>query len=74
MGSQLSFHERQQEEARQRDMLYEEAIKKYNMRMNNYHYNPHMPYWRYEKICRAQFELDLLPEHLKYGTHYSGTY
>lgn len=76
MGGYLSVEERREEERKQQEMVYNEALRKYNIRIQAYHRNANiqMPYWRYEKICRAQFELDLLPDHVKYGPNYSGDY
>ena len=74
MGAQMSYEERRNEEIKKQEEVYNKALRDYNARINAYKYNPNinMPFWKYEKMCRGQFELDILPDYVKYGSHYSG--
>jgi hypothetical protein len=82
MGTTMSstIFDTREKERLQENYLYNEALRKYYTRIQSYkqkrYNNPsfNMPYWKYEKICRQQFELDCLPDSLKYGPTYCGDF
>ena len=51
--------------------LIDEANRKFNIRVKAYSYPHHGPYYAYIEWCRAQYELDCLPDSLKYGPNYN---
>jgi hypothetical protein len=52
--------------------LEAEAMHKFNYRVRTYSYPHHGPYHEYIEWCRAQYELDCLPDYCKHGHAYSG--
>ncbi len=50
--------------------LNEEALKKFNLRIKLYNYAHHGPYYQYIEWCRAQYELECIPECCRYGRNY----
>lgn len=47
------------------------AAKKFHVRMRGYNYALHGSYVDYVQWCRGQFELDCLPDYVKYGHNYN---
>jgi hypothetical protein len=70
MGCVNSSYEEEQQIENQR--LYNIAVELYHQRARNYKYYVHGNYERYLYTIRAQFELDCLPNFVKYGKNYSG--
>jgi len=66
MGNSNSIEkERQQQRA-----LYNKAVQLYEQRLRNYNYAYHGNYSAYLRSIRAQFQLDCIPEYLRYGDNY----
>jgi hypothetical protein len=51
-----------------------EALLKFNKRVSSYSYPHHGPYQDYIHLCRAQYELDCMPECSRQGISYEGDY
>jgi hypothetical protein len=51
--------------------LIDEANRKFNIRVKSYSYPHHGPYHEYIEWCRAQYELDCIPEYLRYGKNFN---
>jgi hypothetical protein len=66
MGNSNSV-ERERENQR---ILYNKAVELYTQRLRNYNYAYHGNYSRYLQNIQAQFQLDCIPEYLKYGQNY----
>lgn len=75
--SMESKRERRDRELRKQHELYEKALKNYHHRLSRYHevmyQNPNirMSYYDYMEWCRQQYELELIPESLRYGQNYT---
>lgn len=54
--------------------LYNEAIYKREARLKMYNFYYHGPYHEYLKAVDAQFELDQMPDFVKYGQNYDPRY
>jgi hypothetical protein len=52
-------------------MLHNKALELYKQRLKNYDYAFHGNYTTYLHNIQAQFQLDCLPDYLKYGNNYS---
>ena len=52
--------------------LQEKALRNYDARINNYNYAYHGPYINYINWCRAEYELECIPDCCRYGPNYSG--
>lgn len=60
-----------QEEIRlENERLYQHALQLYLQRVQNYRYYIHGDYQTYLCYLRGQFQLDCLPESVKYGANY----
>ena len=66
MGSNNSVNEQRQREA----ILEQRALQLFTQRVNNYHYAFHGPYENYIHDIRLQYELDRLPDLVRYGNNY----
>ena len=59
-------------------VLYQKALTNYHNRLKSYnqviYLNPSlkMSYFDYQEWCRQQYELELLPEDVRYGSNYTG--
>lgn len=53
------------------EILYNKALELYKQRLKNYDYAFHGNYRIYLQNIQAQFQLDCLPDYLKYGNNYS---
>ena len=51
--------------------LIDEANRKFNIRVKAYSYPHHGPYYAYIEWCRAQYELDCIPEYCRQGNNYN---
>ena len=51
--------------------LIDEANRKFNIRVKAYSYPHHGPYYAYIEWCRAQYELDCIPEYCIQGSNYN---
>lgn len=60
-----------QEASIRQQKLTEEAHRKFNIRIKMYSYAHHGPYNEYIEACRAQFELDCIPEFCRQGSNYN---
>ena len=61
-----------QEEIRiENERLYQHAVELYLQRVKDYKYYIHGDYQRYLYYIRGQFQLDCLPESVKYGANYN---
>jgi hypothetical protein len=69
MGSNNSTS-RQYEEEKNAE-LKRKAFELYQQRVNNYKYEFNGPYDRYLIHIKAQYELDCLPNSVKYGQNYN---
>ena len=54
----------------QRIILHKNAVNLYNQRIQNYNYVFHGNYSEYLRNVKAQFQLDCLPDYIKYGSKY----
>lgn len=54
----------------QRKILHKNAVNLYNERIQNYNYAYHGSYSAYLRNVKAQFQLDCLPDYVKYGSNY----
>jgi hypothetical protein len=66
----------EQQKRRQRDQdelikLQNIALQLFTQRVNSYHYAFHGDYYLYIADMQAQYELDCMPNHLKYGSNYN---
>jgi hypothetical protein len=52
------------------DELHERALHNFNIRIANYSYAHHGPYHKYVQWCRAEYELECIPEYCRYGSAY----
>jgi hypothetical protein len=52
--------------------LQDKALINFNERVNAYSYPHHGSYTKYIKWCRAEYELECIPESCRYGNNYSG--
>jgi hypothetical protein len=50
--------------------LNEQALKNFDLRVKSYSYAYHGPYYQYIEFCRAQYELECIPECCRYGPNY----
>ena len=66
MGNSNSA-EREREKQR---ILYNKAVELYTQRLRNYDYAYHGNYTTYLRNIQAQFQLDCIPEYLRYGNNY----
>ena len=66
MGSNNSVNEQRHREA----ILEQRALQLFTQRVNNYHYAFHGPYENYIHDIRLQYELDRLPDLVRYGNNY----
>ena len=46
------------------------AFNNFNIRMESYNYAYHGPYNRYVEMCRAQYELECIPQSCRQGPNY----
>jgi len=53
----------------QRKILHKNAVNLYNQRIQNYNYAYHGNYSVYLRNVKTQFQLDCLPDHIKYGSN-----
>jgi hypothetical protein len=53
------------------DEIKIQAARKYHERMRSYNYFIHGPYEHYVEWCRGQFQLECMPDHLRYGANYN---
>ena len=51
--------------------LKRRAFEIYKHRVENYNYAYHGPYHKYLRYIQAQYELDCLPNSIKYGRNYN---
>jgi len=51
-----------------------EAAIKFHKRIREYNYAYHGPYCEYIEWCRAQYELECIPEWMRCGTNYTPRY
>ena len=58
--------------AKQQAELELNAAKNYHKRVKGYNYAYHGPYYTYIEWCRAQYELECIPEFCRRGPRYSG--
>jgi hypothetical protein len=49
----------------------EAAIRNFNLRVKSYSYSHHGPYYDYIEWCRAQYELECIPEWCRQGGNYN---
>jgi len=63
---------RKTEDLIEEQKLVLEAQRKFDFRVKNYSFPHHGSYLDYIHWCRAQFELDCLPDYCKRGHAYSG--
>jgi len=59
-----------EKERAKQQILYNKAVELYKQRLKNYNYAFHGNYATYLRNIQAQFQLDCLPEYLKYGDNY----
>jgi hypothetical protein len=59
-----------EKERAKQQILYNKAVELYKQRLKNYDYAFHGNYTTYLRNIQAQFQLDCLPEYLKYGDNY----
>lgn len=57
----------------QRTILHKNAVNLYNQRIQNYNHAYHGSYSTYLRNVKAQFQLDCLPDYVKYGSNYVAT-
>ena len=60
-----------EKERAKNQMLHNKALELYKQRLKNYDYAFHGNYTTYLRNIQAQFQLDCLPDYLKYGNNYS---
>jgi hypothetical protein len=70
MGSNNSVNEQRQREANTYAIFEQRALQLFTQRVNNYHYAFHGPYENYIHDIRLQYELDCLPDSVRYGNNY----
>jgi hypothetical protein len=51
--------------------LIDEATRKFNIRVKSYSFPHHGPYYEYIEWCRAQYELDCIPQYCRQGSNYN---
>jgi hypothetical protein len=61
---------RQQPMTAEEIRLYNQALYKRDARLRLYNFYYHGPYHDYLRAVEAQFELDLMPDNVKYGPNY----
>lgn len=59
-----------EKERAEQQILYNKAVELYKQRLKNYDYAFHGNYTTYLRNIKAQFQLDCIPEYLKYGQNY----
>lgn len=59
-----------EKEREQERILYNKAVELYKQRLRNYDYAFHGNYTTYLRSIQAQFQLDCIPEYLRYGSNY----
>jgi hypothetical protein len=69
MGSSSS-KESKAMQIRQQQELQEKALYNFNQRIASYSYPHHGPYDIYIQWCRAEYELECLPDSCRYGPAY----
>ena len=52
--------------------LQDRALINFNERVNAYSYPHHGPYITYINWCRAEYELECIPDSCRFGNNYSG--
>jgi len=52
-------------------LMRDEAMKIFNLRVKSYSYAHHGAYNEYVDLCRAQYELDCMPKNLRQGSNYT---
>ncbi len=60
--------------AKQQAELELNAAKNYHKRVKSYNYAYHGPYYEYIEWCRAQYELECIPEFCRQGPNYRPQY
>jgi hypothetical protein len=58
--------------AKQQAELELNAARNYHKRVTSYNYAYHGPYYDYIELCRAQYQLECLPQCCRQGSGYSG--
>ena len=48
------------------------ALNNFNIRVNSYSYPHHGPYHQYIEWCRAQYQLECMPQYCRQGANYRG--
>ena len=71
MGNTNSAQQQQREVERQRNHDQYLAINNFNDRVKAYSYPHHGNYEQYIEYCRAQYELDCIPEFCRRGSAYN---
>ncbi len=66
MGNSNSIKEQRENER----ALYNKAVELYKQRLRNYNYAYHGDYITYLRNIQAQFQVDCIPEYLRYGDNY----
>jgi len=66
MGNSNSAEKEREKER----ILYNKAVELYKQRLRNYDYAFHGNYTTYLRSIQAQFQLDCIPEYLRYGSNY----
>ena len=54
------------------DELIRRANYNYAYRVRNYNYAYNGPYYEYIEYCQAQYQLECMPEEVRYGSGYRG--
>jgi hypothetical protein len=67
MGNESS----KQENLIKQQKLQEEALRKFNIRVSTYSYPHHGQHNAYIEWCRAQYELECLPESCRQGSNFN---
>jgi hypothetical protein len=68
MGNNSS--KRNQEYLIEQQKLQEQALRNFNARVKSYSYPYHGSYIEYIEWCRAQYELECIPESCRQGPNY----
>ena len=53
------------------EKIKKEALKKFNIKISSYNYAQHGSHYEYIQWCRAQYELDCIPEYCRQGSNYN---